>query len=135
MNKIMSAAVVSLALLATACGDSDSSDTTTAPAATEAATDDTTAATEAAAEDTTADAGESSGELQAQVADLTIQGATAAGFTLDEDCVRAATAGLSDADAQLIVDAGLDGNVTVSPEGEALGQQMMTDCVIATPTT
>jgi hypothetical protein len=136
VNKLITAAVVSLTLFATACGDSDSSDATTAPAASEAAGDttaDTTGDT-AAADDTAG--GDASGTLQEQVATKSLDLATAAGVEVDEDCVRTITAQLSDADAQMILDsydAGTD--VTVSPEGEALGQQMSTECVISIPTT
>jgi hypothetical protein len=144
VNKIMSAAVVSLALLATACGDSDSSDTTTAPVDSEVVTDDTAAASDTVAADGTVaadagdagDAGSASGTLQEQVAQISIDAANEMGITVDEACVIEATSQLSDEDAQMIIDSTASGeSVTVSPEGEAIGQAMQTDCLVMTPTT
>lgn len=128
MNKLITAAVVSLTLFATACGDSESSDTTEAPAASDAdaAPDDT----EAASDETSA--ASSGGSLQEQVAEQTIELASSAGVTVDEDCIREATAQLSDEDAQMIVDSYTSGqDVTVSPEGEAIGEAMGVECLLA----
>lgn len=126
MNKLITAAAVSLTLFVTACGsDSDSSGSSTA--ATEAATGASTADTAASTADTAA----AGGTLQEQVAAQSIALAAAAGVEVDEDCIRAATAQLSDADAQMIVDSYATQNtVTVSPEGEAIGQAMTTDCLL-----
>lgn len=130
MNKLITAAAVSLTLFVTACGsDSDSSGSSTA--ATEAATDATEAATDATTGASTADTAAAGGTLQEQVAAQSIALAAAAGVEVDEDCIRAATAQLSDADAQMIVDSYATQNtVTVSPEGEAIGQAMTTDCLL-----
>ena len=72
-------------------------------------------------EATTADtAGSSGGPLQDQVVDEALKEADNRGITFDEACLRTTVAGLSDADAQLILDAGITGDPDVSPEGEAI---------------
>lgn len=51
--------------------------------------------------------------------------ATASGIELDRRCVDEIMAEMSDADARLILDAGPDGDPAISPEGEALGDEII----------
>jgi len=66
------------------------------------------------------------------VADLLIEvineqlGGGGIDFELDEQCVRDLTDQLSDADAQAIVDAGVDGEPDTSAEADAIGEQIET---------
>jgi len=68
--------------------------------------------------------------VQDQVAELFIGAVAEAlegeelSFELDEDCVKALTDQLSDADAQAIVDAGLEGEPETSAEADAIGEQL-----------
>lgn len=61
---------------------------------------------------------------QATAAQSVIDAAAEDGVTLDEDCVRDVAAQLSDADAALAAE---DDTAVLSPEGEALGVQLL-DC-------
>ena len=61
---------------------------------------------------------------QGEVADLFVEVAEDEGLELDRDCVDEATAKLSDADAQEIIDAGRDGTPDVSDEGNAIGDEV-----------
>jgi hypothetical protein len=71
----------------------------------------------------------SSGEDQARVADLVNDLGSEQGLELDKDCIDTATAKLSDADAKALADAGLEGDADVSEAGQAIGQQVFTECV------
>lgn len=68
------------------------------------------------------------GGAQGEVADLFIELAGDEGIELDRSCVEDAAEGLSDDDAQKIVDAGVDGDPDVSADAEAVGSQMF-NCV------
>jgi len=61
---------------------------------------------------------------QAAAAQSVIDSAAEGGVPLDEDCVNEVAAQLSDADAALAVE---DDTAVLSPEGEALGAQLL-DC-------
>ena len=61
---------------------------------------------------------------QAAAAQSVIDAAAEDGVTLDEDCVEEVAAQLSDADAALAAE---DDTAVLSPEGEALGVQLL-DC-------
>jgi ribosomal protein L12E/L44/L45/RPP1/RPP2 len=67
------------------------------------------------------------------VLDQTLGQVSAAGLVADEACMSALIAGLTDEDADLILAAGPTDTVTASPEGEAIGQQLV-NCV-SDPTT
>ena len=71
------------------------------------------------------------GGSQDEVADLLLEVAGEEGLELNEECVRNITDQLSDDDAQAIVDAGVDGDPQLSAEGDALGDDVFTDCVDA----
>lgn len=68
------------------------------------------------------------GTDQREVVDMYLQAADEAGVTLDPACVRKTLGALSEADAQAIVDAGLDGNAAVSDQGVVIINQAATDC-------
>ena len=70
------------------------------------------------------------GGKQGEVADLFIELAADGGLELDNDCVEDAAAKLSDDDAEKIVEAGTDGDPDVSPEAEAIGDEIFS-CVDA----
>jgi hypothetical protein len=70
-----------------------------------------------------------SGGGQERVADLVNDLGSEQGLELDKDCVDTATAKLSDADAKALADAGLEGDADVSAAGQAIGQQVFTECV------
>ena len=76
--------------------------------------------------------GDGGGSLQDQVADLVVGAITESlegegiSFTIDEECVKNLTSQLSDADAQAILDAGVDGEADTSPEADAVGEQLET---------
>ena len=72
--------------------------------------------------------GGSSSGPQGEVADLFAEVAEEQGLELDRDCVDEATARLSDADAQAIVDAGPDGSPDLSDEANAIGDDVFS-CV------
>lgn len=71
------------------------------------------------------------GDDQSQVADELMKLAEDQGFELDRDCVEDNAGDLSDDDAQKIVDAGVDGDVELSEEGDAVGDRIFTECVDA----
>jgi hypothetical protein len=67
------------------------------------------------------DDGASAGGDQTKAADALLESAEEADIALDADCVREASAKLTDADAKLIVDSiDTDGEPTLSDAGEAL---------------
>lgn len=68
------------------------------------------------------------GGKQGEVADLLIEAADEGGLELDNDCVNDTAAKLSDDDAEKIVEAGTDGDPDVSPEAEALFDEIF-NCV------
>lgn len=68
------------------------------------------------------------GGQQGEVADLMLEQAAAEDITLDPDCVREVAGKLSDDDAAKIIEAGVDGDVELSAEGDALGEEMF-NCV------
>ncbi|MCU1391964.1 MAG: hypothetical protein JWM34_392 [Ilumatobacteraceae bacterium] len=134
MKRLMtSSMVIGLLFAAASCGsDKKTTATTTADStavttavstAGSTATSDTTAASTATGGSTATAASVDTTGLsaeQAQALTISIQGAAAAGVTLDASCLKAVIAQLSDADAKLIVDAGPAGNPTLSAAGEAL---------------
>jgi hypothetical protein len=65
-----------------------------------------------------------SGGRQSEVADLFMELAPDEGIEFDRTCVEEAAAGLSDADAQQIVEAGTEGNPQLSPEAQAIRTTM-----------
>lgn len=75
--------------------------------------------------------GSDSGGDQSQVADELMKLAEDQGFELDRECVEDNAGDLSDEDAQKIVDAGLEGDVELSEEGDAVGAKIFSDCVDA----
>ncbi|MGE5209723.1 MAG: hypothetical protein ACM3MM_00575, partial [Acidobacteriota bacterium] len=62
---------------------------------------------------------------QAAAAQSAIDQAAAGGIELDESCVNEVAAKLSDDDAAKIVAAGPDESADLSPEGEALGLELL----------
>ena len=147
------ALIVGLALAVASCGsDSKSSDTTTAATAaanagpaTTAASGDTDEATEASSADdgsaTTAAGAVTPPDaditdlspVQAKALATTLTTAAAFGLEIDSACLSAVLVQMSDADAQLIVDAEIGESPTLSPEGEALSDDAQ-KCVISTGT-
>ena len=75
--------------------------------------------------------GSSGDSAQDGVADLLIGVAEDQDLQLDEDCVRSTSAKFSDADAQALVDAGIDGDPEISDAGDVLGEQIFNECVDA----
>lgn len=67
-------------------------------------------------------------DSQGEVADLFIELAESEGIELDRDCVVETAGGLSDTDAEKIVEAGTDGSADVSDEAQAIGDEIL-DCV------
>ena len=129
-----SAFALGLLFTAASCSsDSKSSDKTTSSAAatTVASTADSSDST---ATTTAASAGSSGPSLQDQVADQALEAASAQGVTFDETCLRTAVAGLTDADAQAILDAGVTGDPDVSPAGQAVATALGA-CAQTTQTT
>jgi hypothetical protein len=61
---------------------------------------------------------------QADAAASVVESAKASGVNLDSDCVEELTAQLSDEDAEKLAAAG-DGSAELSPEGEALGNDVL----------
>jgi hypothetical protein len=99
-----------------------------------ASKDSSTEATSSATGDSSSDATVGSeATLQEQAIALSLDNPPA-GVTIDEACFTAAFAGLSDADAQLILDGGPTGNPTLSPEGQAMGAAASA-CASVTATT
>ena len=140
MKKLMtSSMVIGLLFAAAACGsDKKSSSTTEADTATttevssDVTTGDTTADSTTETVPTVGDVDLSGlSAIQAQAATIGLQGAAADGAALDGPCYVAIVAQLSDADAQLIVDAGVGGSPTLSAAGEALGNQIQS-CIVTT---
>ncbi len=71
------------------------------------------------------------GGKQGEVADMFIELAADGGLELDDDCVEGRRRSkLSDDDAETIVEAGTDGDPDVSPEAEAIGDEIF-NCVDA----
>ncbi len=60
---------------------------------------------------------------QAQALTITVTGAAAQGVVIDSVCLSKVIAKMSDADAQLIITAGVGGNPTLSEAGEALSPE------------
>jgi hypothetical protein len=63
-------------------------------------------------------------DAQADAAASVVESAKDNGVTLDADCVEELTAQLSDEDAEKLAAAG-DGSAELSPEGEALGDEVL----------
>lgn len=98
-SRRVAAAVLAAGLLVAACGDDD---------------------------------GGGGGEDQERVADIFLEflEEEGNGITVDEGCARDLINQLSDEDAKILADAGLDGDTEgVSAEGDAIGEQIFTDCV------
>lgn len=70
------------------------------------------------------------GGQQGEVADLFIELASDEGIELDRGCVEDAAEGLSDDDAEKIIEAGTEGDPEVSPEADEIGNEMFS-CVDA----
>ena len=69
------------------------------------------------------------GNPQKDVADLLVDALEGQEVTFDEDCIRDKASQLSDADAQLIADAGTEGTTPdISDEAAAIGDQLI-ECV------
>jgi len=68
------------------------------------------------------------GGAQREVADMLADVLDEQGVAFDEDCIRDVTSQLSDEDAELLVDAGIDGDAEISEEAVALSEQLQ-DCV------
>lgn len=122
MKKLLTGAIAIAALLGVSSCSSDkssSSGTTTASA-------DSTAGS-------TAGSAAAGGSVHDQ-AIASMIAAPPSGVTFDDACFTKAMAALSDADAQLIVDAGPTGNPTLSAEGTALATAAVTSCGTLTPT-
>ena len=127
MNKLVTGVfAIGLLFSAASCG-SDAKTTTTTPI-TAVATDASVAGDGAAT-----DAG--TNDVPAAAVALGVADAAAAGVTLDEACYAAVVAKLSDADAQIIVDAGPGAKVTLSAEGEAHSAEAAACASVATATT
>jgi hypothetical protein len=131
VNKLMTGSIaLGLLLAASSCSsDTKSSGTTVAAQTTIVAGSTTTAAATG-----TIDA------VQTKVVAQTVAEAAEGGVTLDTPCLTAVVAKMSDADAQLILDAGPNGSPTLSAAGEALGKEAAA-CIVGggtaetTPTT
>ena len=74
------------------------------------------------------DSGDDGGGAQREVADMLADFLDEQGVTFDEDCIRDVTSQLSDEDAELLVDAGIDGDADISDEAVAMSEQLQ-DCV------
>lgn len=68
--------------------------------------------------------GGGAGGDQGEVADLFIDAMGDEDIDVDRDCVEDAASELSDADAKLLVDAGVDGDPDLSPEAAAIAAKM-----------
>ena len=78
------------------------------------------------------DDGGSGGGDQGELADLFLDflDEEGNGITVDDGCVRDLIGQLSDEDAAIILEAGVDGDPEgVSAGGEAIGEQIFTDCI------
>jgi hypothetical protein len=72
------------------------------------------------------DGGGSSDDPQGEVADIVIEAANDAGASPDAECIREAAARIDTEQAELIVDAGLDGEPDISAEtGEILAEMLL----------
>lgn len=121
---IIGSMALALSLTAAACSDdSSSSDTTSGTATT--VVDDTTGG------DTGGDV--VLGDQQQAVLDKTLAQVEDAGLIADEACMRELIAQLSDEDAALILGIGPGETVKASPDGEAIGQQIV-GCLSTEPT-
>lgn len=127
MKKILTGTIALAVMLGVSSCSSDKSSSS----ATTAAASDTSAAS---ADSTAASAGSATGTLQDQAIAVMLAGPPP-GVTFDEACFTAAMTGLSDADAQLIIDGGPTGNPVLSPEGTALATAGVTACGTLTSTT
>lgn len=117
---IIGSLALALSFTAAACSDdSSSSGSTTGTAAT---------AGDGSAGDGTSASDIVLGEQQQAVLDKTLAQVADAGLVADEACMRELIAQLSDADAALILSIGPGETVTASPDGEAIGQQII-NCV------
>ena len=65
---------------------------------------------------------------RARLVDMTIDFADENGLTADESCLTDVFDSLSDDDVELLVDAGIDGDVELSAEGEARSEALA-DCL------
>ena len=74
------------------------------------------------------DSGDDGGGAQRDVADLLADFLDEQGVIFDEQCIRDVTSQLSNEDAQLLVDAGIDGDADISDEAVAMSEQLK-DCV------
>lgn len=70
--------------------------------------------------------GDDASGVQADAADELIQQAEDGNLDPDEDCIRDKASGLSDEDAQKIVDAGTSATPELTPEGDAIVTQALT---------
>lgn len=68
------------------------------------------------------------GGAQGEVADLFIEVAEGEGLDLDRGCVEKAAEGLTDDDAQAIIDAGVDGDPELGDDAQAVGADII-NCV------
>lgn len=71
------------------------------------------------------DDGDGGDSPQDGVADLLIEAAEDAGADVDSDCVRETAQSMSDDDANLIVDAGLDGDPDISETANEVLAEML----------
>ncbi|MGA9277897.1 hypothetical protein [Ilumatobacter sp.] len=122
MRTTITACLAASLLVLAACGGSDADTSDSDPG--------DTVTTESDSDDSTESSGALDGE-QGRVADLLMSGAADSGIELDEDCVNENVGQLTDDDAQAIADAGLTGEVEVSPEADAIGDTVFSDCIDA----
>ena len=115
---IIGSLVLALSFTAVACSDDSSSSGSTTGTA--------TADTDGSAGDGTSASDIVLGEQQQAVLDKTLAQVADAGLVADEACMRELIAQLSD--AALILSIGPGETVTASPDGEAIGQQII-NCV------
>lgn len=115
---IIGSLVLALSFTAVACSDDSSSSGSTTGTA--------TADTDGSAGDGTSASDIVLGDQQQAVLDKTLAQVADAGLVADEACMRELIAQLSD--AALILSIGPGETVTASPDGEAIGQQII-NCV------
>lgn len=75
--------------------------------------------------------GSSGSSAQSEVADLFISVANEQDLKLDESCVRTNADKFSDADAEMMVEAGVGGDPDISDAGDAIGDEILSGCVDA----
>jgi hypothetical protein len=127
VNKLISTAMaIGLVFAAASCSSDKASPSTTAG--------DTAVTADSTAGSTDGTTGSStdislSGTLDEQALAITVAGVEAVGATVDKPCLAAVIAQLSDEDKQLIIDGGVGGTVTLSTEGEKLGETAQA-CVV-----